>query len=91
MMKSHGKEYEYSVLKVFLPDVTFKQLSTLTKFHEMPNNAHTLVAMINMYYNEVHNKLKAIEEQAVAKIEASSERLQRTEEQTRTSGPESSS
>jgi len=53
VMKIKGKTYDYSVLKVFLPDVTFDQLKQLTDFYEMPNNAHTLVALVNTYYNDM--------------------------------------
>ncbi len=63
MMKTKGKTYDYSMLKVFLPDVTFHQLETLTKTMHTPNNAHTLVIMINEWYNQfIQSKQVVIED-----------------------------
>lgn len=77
MMKIHGKEYAYGILKVFLPDQSFKQLSELTKYLNQPNNAHSLVVIINMLYNDM---IKQKDLADMAKTRAENEAKRRAEQ-----------
>lgn len=59
-MKSFGKEYAFSILKVFLPDETIKQMKTLRKYWGAGNNQILIVSMVKAYYNDLEQAIQVL-------------------------------